>query len=282
MTVLAVQPELVDHRWARIGAHAPELAATCHHHLDQIAVSVRPGTVVSADTALRIFASWLIDHDPTARSLRQVNRRHIEAYKLWLASRENPRGQPLKKTTISLRLGMLRVIIERLIEWDHPDAPARNPIFGTDLPQARPTPPQVPRRRGRRRLHGRRHPPRSPPPARGRDARPHRPAGRRVLRPPSRRRGHHRRHPVATGPGRQVAHRPLHPATPHPPRAPHRLAVLGRTRRHRAAHHQPRPPPQPLQRGPHRRPLRPHRRSRPRPPPTSSATPWPPKPSTTA
>jgi integrase len=135
MTVLAVQPELVDHRWARIGAHAPELAATCHHHLDQIAVSVRPGTVVSADTALRIFASWLIDHDPTARSLRQVNRRHIEAYKLWLASRENPRGQPLKKTTISLRLGMLRVIIERLIEWDHPDAPARNPIFGTDLPK---------------------------------------------------------------------------------------------------------------------------------------------------
>ena len=30
---------------------------------------------------------------------------------------------------------MLRVIIERLIEWDHPDAPLRNPIFGTDLPK---------------------------------------------------------------------------------------------------------------------------------------------------
>ncbi len=44
-------------------------------------------------------------------------------------------GQPLKKTTISLRLGMLRVIIERLIEWDRPDAPARNPIFGPDRPR---------------------------------------------------------------------------------------------------------------------------------------------------
>jgi integrase len=64
-----------------------------------------------------------------------VNRGHIEAYKLWLANRENTYGEKLKKTTISLRLGMLRVIIERLIEWDHPDVPPRNPIFGTDLPK---------------------------------------------------------------------------------------------------------------------------------------------------
>jgi hypothetical protein len=97
MTVLAIEPQLVDHHWAHISGHAPELAATCHHYLDQIAVSVRPGTVRSADTALRIFASWLIDHDPTVRSLRQVNRGHIEAYKLWLATRENQRGQPLKR-----------------------------------------------------------------------------------------------------------------------------------------------------------------------------------------
>jgi integrase len=135
MTMLAIQPEPIDHRWARITAHAPMLAATCRHYLDQIAVSVRPATVVCADVALRLFASWLIEHDPTARSLGSVNRGHIEAYKLWLADRENMRGEKLKKTTITLRLGMLRVIFERLIEWDHPDAPARNPIFGTDLPK---------------------------------------------------------------------------------------------------------------------------------------------------
>jgi integrase len=135
MTMLAIEPEPIDHRWARITTHAPLMAATCRHYLDQIAVSVRPSTVASADIALRLFASWLIDHDPSTRSLRAVNRRHIEAYKLWLATRENHRGQPLKKTTISLRLGMLRVILERLIEWDHPDAPTRNPILGTDLPK---------------------------------------------------------------------------------------------------------------------------------------------------
>ena len=135
MTMLAIEPEPIDQRWARITAHAPILAATCRHYLDQIAVSVRPATVTCADVALRLFASWLIEHDPRVRALGSVNRGHIEAYKLSLAERENMRGERLKKTTISLRLGMLRVIIERLIEWDHPDAPLRNPIFGTDLPK---------------------------------------------------------------------------------------------------------------------------------------------------
>ena len=82
-----------------------------------------------------MFASWIIDHDPTVVSLRQVNRRHIEHYKLWLATRENQHGQPLKRSTINLRLSTLRVVIERLIEWDHPDTPTRNPIMWTDLPK---------------------------------------------------------------------------------------------------------------------------------------------------
>jgi integrase len=30
---------------------------------------------------------------------------------------------------------MLRVVIERLIEWEHPDTPTRNPIMWTDLPK---------------------------------------------------------------------------------------------------------------------------------------------------
>ena len=32
-----------------------------------------------------------------------------------------------------MRLGMVRVAIERHIEWDHPDTPNRNPILGTGL-----------------------------------------------------------------------------------------------------------------------------------------------------
>jgi integrase len=135
MTMLAIEPQPSDQRWADIAAHAPELAGTARFYLDQIAVSLRPASVTAADIALRLFATWLIDADPTVRSLRQVSRQHVEGYKLWLSTRENHANQPLKKTTIKLRLGVLRVIFERLIEWDHPDAPARNPIFGTDLPK---------------------------------------------------------------------------------------------------------------------------------------------------
>jgi integrase len=68
-------------------------------------------------------------------AFRQIERRHIEAFKLWLVGRENQRGEPLKKSTIHLRLSILRVVFERLIEWDHPDTPARNPILWTDLPK---------------------------------------------------------------------------------------------------------------------------------------------------
>ncbi len=135
MTMLAIEPQPRDQRWARIAADAPLLAATCHDYLAQISVTARPSTVRAVDTTLRIFADWLIDHDPTVIAFAQINRRHIEAFKLWLATRENQRGEPLKKTTIHQRLSMLRVVIERLIEWDHPDTPTRNPILWTDLPK---------------------------------------------------------------------------------------------------------------------------------------------------
>jgi site-specific recombinase XerD len=135
MTMLAIEHEPVDERWAHIAGHAPVLAATARGYIDQISVTAAAGTVTSVDVALRLFASWIIDHDPNVVSLRQVNRRHIEHYKLWLATRENQHGQPLKKSTIHLRLSMLRVVIERLIEWDHPDTPTRNPVMWTDLPK---------------------------------------------------------------------------------------------------------------------------------------------------
>ena len=135
MTMLAIEPRarrraLDTHRRSRAGPRCDRRG-----YIDQISVTAAAGTVTSVDVALRLFASWIIDHDPAVVSLRQVNRRHIEPFKLWLATRENQRGQPLKKSTINLRLSMLRVVIERLIEWDHPDTPRRNPIIWSDLPK---------------------------------------------------------------------------------------------------------------------------------------------------
>ena len=135
MTMLSIEPQPRDERWGRIAVHAPVLATTCQDYIAQISVTARPLTATAVDTSLGIFSDWLIDHDPNVIAFRQINRRHIEHYKLWLATRENQRGEPLKKSTIHLRLSMLRVIFERLIEWDHPDTPPRNPILWTDLPK---------------------------------------------------------------------------------------------------------------------------------------------------
>jgi len=135
MTMLSIEPQHSNEHWARIAAHAPVLAATCQDYVAQISVTMRPSTTEAVDRTLRIFSGWLIGHDMTVIAFRQVNRRHIEAFKLWLASRENQSGQPLKKSTINYRLSMLRVVIERLIEWDHPDTPVRNPILWTDIPK---------------------------------------------------------------------------------------------------------------------------------------------------
>ena len=135
MTALAIEPMPRDERWAAIAAHAPQIAVTCGNYLDQVSVVLRPSSVASTDQALRLFCSWLIDADPTVASVAGIARRHIEDYKLVLARAETHRGTPLKPATIRLRLGMLRVFFERLIEWDHPDAPLRNPILSFDLPK---------------------------------------------------------------------------------------------------------------------------------------------------
>ncbi|MDH5290199.1 MAG: tyrosine-type recombinase/integrase [Acidimicrobiia bacterium] len=135
MTALAIERLPQDDRWALIAQRAPLLATTCGNYLDQTAVVLRPSSIAAIDQALRLFCFWLTEHHPDVRSVAGIGRRQIEDYKLVLARAETYRGTPLKPTTIKHRLGILRVFFERLIEWDHPDAPARNPILSFDLPK---------------------------------------------------------------------------------------------------------------------------------------------------
>ena len=90
--MLSIKPQHRDERWGRIAAHAPVLASTCQDYVAQISVTARPSTAKAVDSALRIFSDWLIDHDPYVIAFGQINRRHIEAFKLWLATRDNQRG----------------------------------------------------------------------------------------------------------------------------------------------------------------------------------------------
>ena len=174
--VWIARPE--SHReWAELGASAPQLAATMRRYLVQLTTFLAPRSVDVADSTLRQLARWLTTHTDVV-VVADIGRTHIEDYKVWLAAQPGSRGPTLAKNTQRQRLRMIRIFLERLIEWDWPDAPGRKPHPARRHPAPARAASEVPQRRRRGQAHGRR--PRPPPaalPARGRDAGSHRPAG---------------------------------------------------------------------------------------------------------
>jgi integrase len=117
--------------WARVPL---VMRATMQDYLTQLATTLRPGRVQNIEGVLREFAGFVVDTDPTAGCVADLGRRHVEAYKCWLAERPAARGGPLHRHTIKDRLCALRGFFTRLLEWEVADAPARVPVLASDLP----------------------------------------------------------------------------------------------------------------------------------------------------
>ena len=117
--------------WASV---PPRLAATLTSYIAQVRLSLRASTMVRVEAVLREFACWLTVHAPEAGSVAGLRRRHIEAYKLYLAARPSARGGKLSKISLAEHLGTLRTCFERLAEWDGDDVPAAVLVFDGDLP----------------------------------------------------------------------------------------------------------------------------------------------------
>lgn len=128
--VMAVPP-----KWLDIDDAAPTLVVTMLRYLDQISVSLRPATVNAVEIDLRIFARFLIGHDPALSCVADIDRSHIEAFKLWQHAQPGVNGSPIKPATFRRRIGMLRMFFVRITEWGWDDAPARVPIFFGDVPK---------------------------------------------------------------------------------------------------------------------------------------------------
>jgi integrase len=90
--------------------------------------------MVRVEGVLREFAGWLARNAPDVGCVADLRRRHIEAYKLHLASRPSVRGGTLTKTSLAEHLGTLRTCFERLTEWDGDDVPTNVLVFSGDLP----------------------------------------------------------------------------------------------------------------------------------------------------
>ena len=125
----------VELTWEQIAAQAPRLAATMTAYAEQLTVSHRPSSVAAAALALRHLAAHLISVDPPCVTVADVERGHIQSYKLALVARPGRKGT-VSNQTVRHNLSHLRSFFERIIEWDWPDAPGRVPIFAGDIPKA--------------------------------------------------------------------------------------------------------------------------------------------------
>jgi integrase len=125
----------VELTWEQIAARAPQLSATMCAYLEQLTVSHRPCSVAAAGLALRHLAAHLIWSDPPCRAVGDVQRGHIQSYKLALAARPGRKGI-ISNQTVRHNLSHLRSFFERIIEWDWDDTPRRVPIFAGDVAKA--------------------------------------------------------------------------------------------------------------------------------------------------
>ena len=130
----AVAGSIAAAEWAQIEAAAPLVAALVRRYLRQLGTFLAPASVAAAENALRQFARWLIT-DAGLDSIGAVHRDDIEDYKVWLAARPRAGGATITMETHRQRMRTVRQFFERIIEWDWPDAPARNPVIAWDIPK---------------------------------------------------------------------------------------------------------------------------------------------------
>jgi site-specific recombinase XerD len=121
--------------WAQLAEAIPQITVPMRRYLEQVACVLRPGSVSGADLALRSFAAFLAEAPSPVSSLAEINRRHVEAFKPWLAARPGQNRPRLTPATIAHRLGTLRMFFARIEEWGWDEAPPRVPMFPGDLPR---------------------------------------------------------------------------------------------------------------------------------------------------
>ena len=123
-----------DAEWAEIEIAAPRVAVMMRRYLRQLGTFLAPRSVDAADSALRQLARWMIAEAGLA-AVGDIRRDDIEDYKVWLAARPLAAGRTITTETHRQRIRTVRQFFERIIEWDWPDAPPRNPVIAGDIPK---------------------------------------------------------------------------------------------------------------------------------------------------
>jgi integrase len=113
------------------------ISSTVHRYLQQLALSFRPRTLRQEKSRLFQFFSWLAVTMPEVTAINQIKRRHIEAFKeylSWARPHNRPLGTTMRPATRYHILASLYYLLQRIIEWQWPEAPERPIMFYQDLP----------------------------------------------------------------------------------------------------------------------------------------------------
>jgi site-specific recombinase XerD len=133
LSVRRDEPSHAEAQWTQIALASPELAATFRRYLTQISTFLSPNSVIAADLSFRTLTWFLDERGSKVRSVAGLDRNLMEDFAVWLTERPGLKSR-LSVSSQRQRLGMLHMFFERIIDWDWPDAPARNPVFIGDLP----------------------------------------------------------------------------------------------------------------------------------------------------
>jgi len=127
-------------RQARLAAvAAPEIRRTLLAYLDVRATVLRPKTMHKLTSALAIFGEFVCSHDPKLRSIAGLERRHIEAFLAWTATRAG-RGSHDSTRRVGPHVHAhaaitVRMFLDDIWAWGWADTPRRRLMFDADIPR---------------------------------------------------------------------------------------------------------------------------------------------------
>jgi integrase len=100
---------------------------------------VRPKTLEKLTSALAIFGEFVCENFPEVTSLRKLERRHVEAYLTWTATRSCRGSHDSSKTVgpfVAAHAAItLRNFLDDVTAWGWAEAPRRRLMFASDIPR---------------------------------------------------------------------------------------------------------------------------------------------------
>src|SRR6266511_4103912 len=118
---------------------APEIRRVMVRYVQVRAAVLRPTTITSLVEGLAVFGEFLGQRHPGVRSLRQLERGHVEAFLTWNATRpwrgRVARDQAVAASVVHATVLTVRNFLDDLALWGWAERPARQLLFACDVPR---------------------------------------------------------------------------------------------------------------------------------------------------